>query len=278
MPAVTGKAIRRVASLRSNFPAGLLTRSVALQADAASILGAIRSEVESLGQEAITYFDTSRPRYELCLALALEEPVGRVLDLGCSPGHMSMALTKAGFDVWGLDLNENWLVKYSPGWAERLRVRQASLEEEPIPEEDESFDLVIFTEVLEHIAVTHPKEVLKEIHRVLKPGGRLILSTPNVANVSNLLALGTGENIFWDPSIFYGSVDRHNREYTPRELVTLLETSPFQSFDLGYANTWSNWNAATASIVQRVLPVLAKHPRLRRHPLFNNTLFVRATA
>ncbi|MGH2773798.1 MAG: class I SAM-dependent methyltransferase [Actinomycetota bacterium] len=240
------------------------------------MLDEVKGELADMPEDASMYFDSSRPRFEFITALALEKPPGKALDLGCSPGFLAMALSKLGWEVLGVDLNKQWLKKYVPGWPNRLGIRQVEIERERVPEPDASFDLVIFTEVLEHIAIQHPSEVLLEIRRLLRQGGSLLLSTPNVCNASNLLALAQGKNIFWDPPMFYGSTDRHNREFTPLELLDLLEGAEFSKVELGYANSWSNWNHHTADqIVHNLLP--AADPDLLDHPLFQNTLFALAT-
>lgn len=260
-----------------DFPKATLTVSDADRVRAKELLDQVRRELTSLGEQVLEYFDSSCPRYEYTLGLALGQTSGRVLDLGCSPGHLGMALVMHGFEVEGIDLNTGWLVKYAPGWAERLRVRQADVERESIPHPDGVFDLVLFTEVLEHVAVEDPLKILREIRRVLRPGGSMLLSTPNIANVSNILALARGRNVFWAPTLFYGSLDRHNREYTPREVVALMDRSGFDRYEIGYMNTWSNWNAETALVFHRLL-ANPRTRRLERNPLFNNTIFVRATA
>ncbi len=263
--------------LAANFPPGQMSIGRPQQERAVALLDEVQAELKDVGQNIVEYFETSRPRYEYTLSLALEQNGGRVLDLGCSPGHLSMALVKAGFDVQGIDLNAVWLAKYAPGWPERLRITHTNIEQDPMPFPSDSFDLVIFTEVLEHIAITDPCVVLGEIRRVLSPGGRMLLSTPNVANLSNVVALIHGENVFWPPEIFYGSVDRHNREYTPSELLRLVERAGFAQCALGYMNTWSNWNHTTASLFHRMLDGSERAERIGRHPLFNNTIFVAAT-
>jgi 2-polyprenyl-3-methyl-5-hydroxy-6-metoxy-1,4-benzoquinol methylase len=263
--------------LAANFPPGQIAIGRPQQERAAALLDEVQAVLKDAGQNIVEYFETSRPRYEYTLALALEQSRGRVLDLGCSPGHLSMALVRAGFEVQGVDLNAEWLAKYAPGWPERLRITHTNIEQDPLPFPSGSFDLVIFTEVLEHIAVTDPCVVLGEIRRVLRPGGRMLLSTPNVANLSNVVALIQGENVFWPPEIFYGSVDRHNREYTPTELVRLIDRAGFSHCGLGYMNTWSNWNHTTAPLFHRLLDGSERAERLGRHPLFNNTIFVAAT-
>jgi 2-polyprenyl-3-methyl-5-hydroxy-6-metoxy-1,4-benzoquinol methylase len=263
--------------LAANFPPGQISIGDRPRERAAALLDAVHQELKDSGPRIVEYFETSRPRYEYTLSLALEQNGGRVLDVGCSPGHLAMALVTGGFEVQGIDLNAVWLAKYAPGWPERLRVTHTNIEQEPLPFRDEAFDLVIFTEVLEHIAITDPCAVLQEIRRVLRPGGRMLLSTPNVANLSNVAALIQGENVFWPPELFYGSVDRHNREYAPRELLQLVERAGFAHHALDYMNTWSNWNHTTAPLFHRLLDGSERANRLARHPLFNNTIFVAAT-
>jgi 2-polyprenyl-3-methyl-5-hydroxy-6-metoxy-1,4-benzoquinol methylase len=263
--------------LGGRFPPGELSIGRPEQERASLLLDEVQRELRNLGPKIVEYFETSQPRYEYTLSLAIEQDGGRVLDVGCSPGHLSMALVKAGFEVQGLDLNQIWLAKYAPGWPERLRITRTNLEQDPLPFPSESFDLVIFTEVLEHIAITDPCVILGEMRRVLRPGGRMLLSTPNVANLGNVVALIHGENVFWPPEIFYGSVDRHNREYTPGELLRLIEKAGFAQYALGYMNTWSNWHHVTGPLFHHLHDGSERSERLVRHPLFNNTLFVAAT-
>jgi len=72
-----------------------------------------------------------------------------------------------------------------------------------------------------------------EVNRILKPGGHLVLTTPNVAALRGLLAILQG----YHPGFFHsyikpsaaGEVEaRHNREYTPREIHQLMENSGFE--------------------------------------------------
>ena len=261
----------------ANFPPEQIALGRSQQQRAVTLLDDVHAELKAASPDIVQYFETSRPRYEYTLSLALDQNGGRVLDLGCSPGHLAMALVNAGCDVQGVDLNPVWLAKYAPGWPERLRITHTNIEHDPLPFAGESFDLVIFTEVLEHIAITDPAVILGEIRRVLRPGGRMLLSTPNVANLSNVVAFIQGENVFWPPEMFYGSVDRHNREYTPTELLRLVEKVGFAQYALGYMNTWSNWNHTTAPLFHRLLDGSERGERLGRHPLFNNTIFVVAT-
>jgi len=102
-----------------------------------------------------------------------------------------------------------------------VRVSVFDVERDEFPHADESFDVVLCLEVLEHLALD-PMAMMAEVNRVLKPGGTFVLTTPNVirfANVASIL-LG-GHPCGWSP---YNGFDgnRHNREYTPAEIERLF--------------------------------------------------------
>ncbi len=103
-----------------------------------------------------------------------------------------------------------------------------NLEEDPFPYEDGRFDLVFFCEIIEHLLM-NPLHALGEIHRILRPGGTLILTTPNAARLDNVVLTLAGGNIY-DPYSGFGPYGRHNRGYVRSELLRLLE---FAGFDCG---------------------------------------------
>jgi len=95
------------------------------------------------------------------------------------------------------------------------------VERDEFPFEGESFDVITCLEVLEHLAID-PMAMMAEVNRVLKPGGRLVLSTPNAVRTANVASILLGEQpCGWNP---YNGFDtnRHNREYTPREIDRLF--------------------------------------------------------
>jgi SAM-dependent methyltransferase len=99
--------------------------------------------------------------------------------------------------------------------------------EGPFPYGNDHFDVVIFTEVLEHLS-RDPLQTMSEINRITKPGGYLLLSTPNCASVRSVLRILRGGN----PNIYpvyqrQPSTDRHNHEYVPWEVKELLKLSGF---------------------------------------------------
>lgn len=102
-------------------------------------------------------------------------------------------------------------------------------EKDAYPYPDAWFDTVLCCELIEHL-YDDPMHMMMEINRILKPGGRLVLSTPNITGVRALHALLHG----YHPGLFHtyvvpregGEVDpRHNREYAPRDIRALFENS-----------------------------------------------------
>jgi len=100
-----------------------------------------------------------------------------------------------------------------------LPYQHFNIEDGAFPYPTGEFDVVIFAEIIEHLLMD-PCKVLREIKRVLRPGGALIITTPNVARLENVARLISGENIY-DPYSGYGPYGRHNREYNRHELVSL---------------------------------------------------------
>ena len=108
-----------------------------------------------------------------------------------------------------------------------MQYEHVNVEMAPLPYASESIDVVVFCEVIEHLTLD-PVAALAEIHRVLRPHGQLIVSTPNVARLENVARIVAGANLY-DPYSGHGVYGRHNREYTRHELVHLLQ---FCGFDV----------------------------------------------
>lgn len=105
-------------------------------------------------------------------------------------------------------------------------------ERDRFPYGGESFDTVLCCELLEHLTAD-PMHMMSEIHRVLKPGGHLVLTTPNIGSLRAIAALLAGYHPGFFPAYIKPSEDgasdaRHNREYTAREVYLLLHDSGFE--------------------------------------------------
>jgi len=121
---------------------------------------------------------------------------------------------------------------------ENLEYCHFSVEAGDFPFETGSFDVVLFCEIIEHLQ-TDPVFVLREVHRILKPGGTLILTTPNVSRLENVARMIAGVNIY-DPYSGYGPYGRHNREYNKHELNLLLNYCGFEAHVLFTADVHAN--------------------------------------
>lgn len=112
-----------------------------------------------------------------------------------------------------------------------VEVSVFDVERDDFPFEDESCDVVTCLEVLEHLAID-PMAMVAEVNRVLKPGGIFVLTTPNAVRYANLINIIMGEQpCGWNP---YNGFDtnRHNREYTPREISKLFNAGGFSSQEI----------------------------------------------
>jgi glycosyltransferase involved in cell wall biosynthesis len=115
----------------------------------------------------------------------LDQPPGRVLDLGCADGSIAAELRKAGHHVVGVDLAA------ADGVKSRVdEFIQADLDAGLPPEVEGPFDAVIAADVLEH--VRRPDQLLTELHGVLAPGGALWASIPNFAHWYPRLRVAAG--------------------------------------------------------------------------------------
>ena len=119
-------------------------------------------------------YNQNRPQYRLAFDL-LEKIRGKTaLDLGCGVGEFSDILKNGGYKVFCVD----GIKRFVEGVRERgFAAYLVDLEREKLPFGENTFDLVVSLEVIEHIWNTN--HFLEQILRVLKPQGYIIISTPN---------------------------------------------------------------------------------------------------
>ncbi len=100
--------------------------------------------------------------------------------------------------------------------------------EGPFTYADETFDVVILTEVLEHLT-RDPMHTIGELNRITRAGGWLLLSTPNCCSLRSVLKALRGQHPYiWCPYSKHAHRDRHNREYTPDEVRAVLECAGYE--------------------------------------------------
>ena len=114
---------------------------------------------------------------------------GPVLDLGCGEGYGTALLSRAVGEIVGVDVDEAAIAHAASRYAsDNCRFRRH--DGERLPFEDAAFDAVVSFQVIEH--VPGDRMYVSEVSRVLRPGGQLVLTTPNAAKLRDLLAEGFG--------------------------------------------------------------------------------------
>jgi ubiquinone biosynthesis O-methyltransferase len=108
----------------------------------------------------------------------------KVLDVGCHVGLLSRILAERGREVVGVDILESALkIAQTFNQVNGVRYQRGDLFD--LKYNDGEFDCILFLETIEH--VHDPSRFLKEFKRILKPGGSLIISTPNAVSYLNIL-------------------------------------------------------------------------------------------
>ena len=194
-----------------------------------------------------SYLGTHWTRFMTTLRQLEGLEVTRALDVGVFPPLVFQALMANRFP--GIDQHGLWegpnpyrqsIRAHSaahPGFD--IRLEAANSERDPWPYDDASFDLVTGMEILEHLALD-PYFTFAEANRVLKPGGHLLLTTPNVTSHRGVWKMLNGIapysfGIFVPSGGVYG---RHNREYSPRELPELGQAAGFETVSLSTVDVY----------------------------------------
>jgi SAM-dependent methyltransferase len=140
-------------------------------------------------------------------------PSGRILEVGCGYGYFLQCALDAGYDAYGIDLSPaavKWAQTRHPG-----RVFCGLLEE--VPEiQDQKYDVIFGSHLIEHL--TEPSEFLRQASRLLRPGGLVVMVTPNI---KSLLSRVSGSR--WVSF----KIPEHVSYYDPGTITTLLNRTGY---------------------------------------------------
>jgi 2-polyprenyl-3-methyl-5-hydroxy-6-metoxy-1,4-benzoquinol methylase len=158
------------------------------------------------------------------------QPGGRLLDLGCGSGAWLLQMRDLGWQVRGLD--------FDPEAVALARRRGLEVDQGPLEDQRyraESFDVITLNHVIEH--VPDPVATLAECRRVLRPGGRLMLFTPNTASLGHRLFKDDWRGL--EPP-------RHLHLFGPNAMHHALLRAGFSGCDVRTTNSRYLWRCSLA--------------------------------
>jgi 2-polyprenyl-3-methyl-5-hydroxy-6-metoxy-1,4-benzoquinol methylase len=151
----------------------------------------------------------------------------RVLDVGCSSGYLARPLSERGNTIVGIELDPE-AAREAEQFCEHVLV--GNVETMELPLEPGSFDVVLCGDVVEHLR--DPVAALARLRVFLKPGGRVVLSTPNIANWAIRLSLLGGRWRYTERGI----LDRtHTHLFTRTTLAEALQRAGYEQVRIDFS-------------------------------------------
>lgn len=172
-------------------------------------------EFYSNGYDLTRYYSpiTEKRYKELLEEFEVYKTEGRLLDIGCGYGFFLQTAQEAGWEETGIEITDEAVKACT---SKGLRMHHGTLESANFP--NDHFDVIVLIETIEH--VVDVDKLLKEIHRVLRPGGLVYLSTPNF-NALNRYRLKEKYDVVQYPL--------HLSYFTPNTLKRFFESNGFET-------------------------------------------------
>jgi len=225
--------------LAKDFPADVPAAVRAVTCVTEAIQGRDVSSLADHSPELATFDWTSYLRCSIArmahIAAALRRrgiSGGRLLDYGSYFGNFSVMFASAGFRVDAIDSYRRYGSAFEPV---RELMRKSGVTLHDFDDagrdlrglQDGSYDVVLCLGVIEHIPHT-PRLLLQSLRRMLKPGGCLVIDTPNHAYIYHRQKLGRGESVMAHIAAQFNAeppFEGHHREYTAPEMAWMLAQS-----------------------------------------------------
>jgi glycosyltransferase involved in cell wall biosynthesis/SAM-dependent methyltransferase len=190
---------------------------------------------------ARAYVETHITRLAKTLSITPEgAPDKRILEMGSYLQITPALKTKLGYgEVRGCYYGpageiDRKSIQSEEGETFECEVDLFDAEKDRFPYEDEYFDTILCCELIEHLP-TDPMHMMVEINRILKPGGQLVLTTPNIVSIRAISAILQGYHPGFFPAYIRPAEPgaeveaRHAREYAPREITYLFRAAGFET-------------------------------------------------
>ncbi len=175
-----------------------------------------------------------------------------ILDIGCGDGVYEKLLPRDIFDNLykiGVDFSKKQLKKAKKYFD---KTNQVDLDSDKLPINDKSIDLVICSEVLEHLFF--PEKVISEISRVLKPGGVVLITVPNFPSLQTRLSILLKGSA---PMVNYSTNKEHIRFYSLNDIDVLLANKFTREEVRGIGSVlFDYWNTVFKLPIPRIFQIL----------------------
>ncbi|PQP41641.1 class I SAM-dependent methyltransferase [Mycolicibacterium austroafricanum] len=210
------------------------------------------------------YLRMAKPRLDRTYDLIAPYVKGaHVVDIGASPFYLLDCALQGGasrasgvyFAYDQHPLREAERIYSSHG---EIELSHLNIEEQDWPFADDSVDVVTACEILEHCE-HFPLRFANEVRRVLRPGGLLLITVPNVASIANIAKLVLGKNIFMKYRA--DATGRHKHEYTMAQLRAFGRFMGLETVETGYLPFVTSHKAWPRAAYRTV----AATPGLRRY-------------
>ncbi|MBS3113289.1 class I SAM-dependent methyltransferase [Candidatus Woesearchaeota archaeon] len=152
----------------------------------------------------------------------LKNKSGKLLDVGCSEGKFIIEYQKKGFECEGIDISDKAIEN---GKRRGLDIKKVDITQK-LPYKDETFDIICCGQVLEH--VLDPLPVVRDMHRILKKNGNLIITVPNINMFRNLFLILLGKPLAY--SCRFDSP--HYRDFCKTEAIRILKKGGFKNIKI----------------------------------------------
>lgn len=173
-----------------------------------------------LNKKALNYGMHPDRQKRLMTLLGKDIEKKKILDIGCSTGYFGKLLKDQGAYVVGVDISADAIEDAKKNLDEAL-VLDVNIER--LPHKKGEFDIVVAAEVIQFLY--NPEMVLRELNRVLKDDGKLVITTPNLLYWGNRLKFLKGEFVYQKIGVFD---EGHVHFYTNETLKEDLKKSGFK--------------------------------------------------
>lgn len=175
-------------------------------------------EIQRKIQEKINFESQINIQRLSAILKLIKNKNGKLLDVGCSEGKFIMHYKKAGFECEGIDISDK-AIEF--GKRRGLDIKKVDITK-GLPYANETFDVICCGQVLEHML--DPLPIVKEMYRVLKKEGYIVITVPNINMFRNLFLILLGKPLSYSCT-FDGP---HYRDFCKTEAIRILKEGGFK--------------------------------------------------